>query len=116
MQINEMPDKQNSLTDPDARSMKTRGTAMVGYNVQAAVDAKHYLIVTHEVTNNGVDRDQLSSVAKGHERSWVSSNSRRSQTVGYFKGEEILTVSVRRTHLARLRPVPIDAAVVGRAW
>ncbi|MBN0616658.1 IS1182-like element ISPa7 family transposase, partial [Pseudomonas aeruginosa] len=64
VQLNETPDKQISLTDPDARSMKTRGSGIVGYNVQAAVDAKHHLIVTHEVTNDGVDRDQLSSMAK----------------------------------------------------
>ncbi|MBN0077347.1 transposase, partial [Pseudomonas aeruginosa] len=57
VQLNETPDKQISLTDPDARSMKTRGSGIVGYNVQAAVDAKHHLIVTHEVTNDGVDRD-----------------------------------------------------------
>jgi len=64
VQLNETPDKQISLTDPDARSMKTRGTGMVGYNVQTAVDAKHHLIVAHEVTNDGVDRDHLSSMAK----------------------------------------------------
>ena len=58
-QMNAAPDKQISLTDPDARSMKTRGTGMVGYNVQTAVDAKHHLIVAHEVTNVGVDRSQL---------------------------------------------------------
>jgi hypothetical protein len=40
VQLNAAPDKQLSLTDPDARSMKTRGTGMVGYNVQTAVDAK----------------------------------------------------------------------------
>ena len=62
--LNASPDKQISLTDPDARSMKTRGTGMVGYNVQTAVDAKHHLIVAHEVTNIGVDRDQLSCMAK----------------------------------------------------
>jgi hypothetical protein len=44
--------------------MKTRGTGVVGYNVQKAVDAKHHLIVAHEVTNNGIDRDQLTSMAK----------------------------------------------------
>lgn len=36
---------QISLTDPDARSMMTRGSGIVGYNVQTAVDTKHHLIV-----------------------------------------------------------------------
>ena len=55
-------DHQVSLTDPDARSMATsgRGTGIVGYNVQTAVDAKHHLIVAHDVTNLGHDRTQLS--------------------------------------------------------
>ena len=63
VQLNAAPDGQVSLTDPDARSMKTRGTGVVGYNVQTAVDAKHHLIVAHEVTNNGIDRDQLTAMA-----------------------------------------------------
>src|ERR1700739_3282611 len=59
------PDQQISLTDPDARSMATsgRGSGVVGYNVQVAVDTKSHLIVTHEVTNVGTDRSQLSHVA-----------------------------------------------------
>lgn len=61
-QLKQQPDKQLSQTDPDARSMATsgRGTGMVGYNVQTAVDTKHHLIVAHEVTNLGHDRTQLS--------------------------------------------------------
>ncbi len=57
----ETEDKQISLTDPDARSMATsgRGSGMVGYNVQSAVDTKHHLIVAHEVTNVGSDWSQL---------------------------------------------------------
>jgi transposase len=47
VQLNETPDKQISLTDSDARSMKNRGTGMVGYNLQAELDAKHRLIVAH---------------------------------------------------------------------
>jgi len=60
------PDQQVSLTDPDARSMATsgRGTGMVGYNVQTAVDTKHHMIVAHEVTNVGHDRTQLASMAR----------------------------------------------------
>src|SRR6202161_4493728 len=60
------PDQQISLTDPYARSMATSGrrSGVVGYNVQIAVEAEHHLIVTHEVTNDGTDRSQLSRVAK----------------------------------------------------
>jgi transposase len=86
------PDQQISLTDPDARSMATsgKGTGIVGYNVQAAVDTKHHLIVAHEVTNVGHDRAQLSGMseqareAMGHEALIVLADR------GYFDGEEIL--------------------------
>lgn len=57
------PDEQISLTDPDARSMKARGTGIVGYNVQAAIDVQNHLIVAHEVTNNGSDRSQLHNIS-----------------------------------------------------
>ena len=59
----EAPDQQLSLTDPDARSMKSRGQGIVGYNVQTVVDAQTHLIVTHDVTNVGIDRRQLSPMA-----------------------------------------------------
>ena len=60
------PDNQILLTDPDSRSMATsgRGSGVVGYNVQVAVDTENHLIVTHEVTNNGSDRSQLANVGK----------------------------------------------------
>jgi hypothetical protein len=89
-QLNETPDKQVSLTDPDARSMMTRGSGIVGYNVQTAVDTQHHLIVAHEVTNRGSDRDQLSSMAKqAREAIGVETLSVVADR-GYFKGEEIL--------------------------
>jgi len=65
VQMLDEPDQQISLTDPDARSMATsgKGSGMVGYNVQSAVDTKHHLIVAHEVTNDGSDRSQLFAMA-----------------------------------------------------
>lgn len=65
-QFKTQPDGQLSMTDPDARSMATsgKGSGMVGYNLQGAVDARHQLIVALEVTNSGSDRAQLSPMAK----------------------------------------------------
>jgi hypothetical protein len=88
--LNETPDKQISLTDPDARSMKTRGTGIVGYNVQTAVDAKYHLIVAHEVTNIGSDRGQLTSMAKQARDAMGMQELTAVADRGYFNGEEIL--------------------------
>jgi len=86
------PDKQISLTDPDARSMATsgRGSGMVGYNVQAAVDTKHHLIVAHEVTNVGTDRSQLSHMAKRTKAALGTDALDVVADRGYYKSEEIL--------------------------
>jgi transposase len=90
VQLDQAPDKQISLADPDARSMKTRGTGIVGYNVQTAVDAKHHLIVAHEVTNIGIDRDQLSSMSKQARTAMGVRDLTVIADRGYFKSEEIL--------------------------
>jgi transposase len=86
------PDQQISLTDPDARSMATsgRGSGVVGYNVQVAVDTKHHLIITHEVTNVGTDRSQLSSVAKEAKATLGAESLDAVADRGYFSSGEIL--------------------------
>jgi len=84
------PDKQISFTDPDARSMKTRGTGIVGYNVQAAVDTQHHIILAHEVTNIGHDRSQLSNMSKQANAVIGSDNLKVVADRGYYNGEEIL--------------------------
>jgi len=91
-QMMQTEDKQISLTDPDARSMATsgRGSGMVGYNVQSAVDTRHHLIVAHEVTNVGSDRGQLSDMT---ERARAAIGSEAIEAVadrGYYSGEEIV--------------------------
>jgi len=91
-QVHAAPDQQISLTNPDARSMATsgRGSGVVGYNVQAAVDAKHHLIVAHEVTNVGHDRDQLANMgAQARAEMGVDSLDVLADR-GYFSGEEVL--------------------------
>jgi transposase len=86
------PDEQISLTDPDARSMATsgRGRGIVGYNVQIAVDAEHHLIIAHEVTNVGHDREQLSNMAGKAKAAMGVEALDALADRGYFKGEEVL--------------------------
>jgi transposase len=105
-----------SLTDPDARAMATSGkdTGLVGYNVQAAVDTKHHLIVAHEVTNIGNDRAQLSAMAEqakdamGHDALTVLADR------GYFSGEEVLACT-QAGHTALVpKPMTSGAKANGR--
>ena len=86
------PDQQISLTDPDSRSMATsgRGSGIVGYNVQVAVDTEHHLIVTHEVTNSGSDRAQLANVAKQAKAVLQTETLEAVADRGYFNSPEIL--------------------------
>jgi transposase len=91
VQVLDAPDKQVSLTDPDARSMKTRGNGIVGYNVQTAVEAEHHLIVAHEVTNKGDDRCQLSPMAMQAREAMDAEELTAIADAGYFKSKEILS-------------------------
>ncbi len=86
----EAPDQQLSLTDPDARSMNTRGTGIVGYNVQVAVDTEHHLIPTHEVTNIGSDRRRLAKMAKQARTAMGVEDLTVVADAGYYTNEEIL--------------------------
>ena len=85
----EIPDEQISLTDPDARSMKTRGEGMVGYNVQAAVDVSSHIITNHDVTNVGNDRNLLAEVATETKAVLGVDTLTVIADRGYYKGEEI---------------------------
>jgi transposase len=91
-QMAQSPDGQVSMTDPDARSMATsgRGFGIVGYNVPAAVDAKHHMIVTHEVTTSGSDRAHLSSMGKQTCEAIAVAKLTALADRGYYKGEELL--------------------------
>ena len=91
-QLEDTPDGQISLTDPDARSMAThgKGTGLVGYNVQTAVDTDTHLIVAHEVTNVGHDREQLAAMARAAKEALEAEALDAIADRGYFNGAELL--------------------------
>jgi hypothetical protein len=91
-QVEAMPDQQVSLTDPDARSMATsgKGTGIVGYNVQMAVEAEHHLIVAHEVTNVGNDRTQLLAMGRQAQDMMACEELTVLADRGYYNGDEVL--------------------------
>ena len=105
-QLKEQPDKQLSTTDPDARSMATsgRGSGMVAYNVQVAVDAKHHLIVAHEVINQGHDRSALASIALAARKSMGKRKLQAIADRGYYSGEQIK--ACEDTGVAAILPKP----------
>jgi transposase len=110
------PDQQVSLTDPDARSMSSsgRGTGVVGYNVQVAVDTDHHLIIAHEVTNVGTDRAQLSGMAA---KAKAALDAERLDVVadrGYFSGEQILASEQAGVTVTLPKPMTSRAKAAGR--
>jgi transposase len=112
----EAPDQQISLTDPDARSMATsgRGSGIVGYNVQASVDAKHHLIVAHEVTNEGTDRAQLSPMAMETKAVLEIDELDAVADRGYYKGEEILACETAGITVTLPKPQTSGSKADGR--
>src|SRR5882724_11642908 len=110
------PDGQISLTDSDSRSMATsgRGSGVVGYNVQVAVDAVNHLIVTHEVTNTGSDRSQLANVAREAKAVLQVDKLEAAADSGYFNGEEILACEQAGICVTLPKPMTSGAKSEGR--
>jgi hypothetical protein len=110
------PDQQISLTDPDSRSMATsgRGSGVVGYNVQVAVDTEHHLIVTHEVTNTGSDRSQLAKVASQAKEVLGADRLDVVADRGYFNSPEILACAQADITVTLPKPMTSGAKSDGR--
>jgi transposase len=110
------PDQQISLTDPDSRSMATsgRGSGVVGYNVQIAVDTQHHLIVTHEVTNTGSDRSQLANMASQAKEVLQVDQLDVVADRGYFNGTEILACDQADITVTLPKPMTSGAKADGR--
>jgi transposase len=110
------PDQQISLTDPDSRSMATsgRGSGVVGYNVQVAVDTANHLIVTHDVTTTGSDRSQLAKVAKAAKAVLRTDKLEAVADRGYYHSEEILTCEQAGIAVTLPKPMTSGAKAAGR--
>jgi len=111
-----VPDQQISLTDPDSRSMATsgRGSGVVGYNVQVAVDTEHHLIVTHEVTNSGSDRAHLSNIAS-HAKDVLGVDKLEAVADrGYFSGDQILACDRAGIEVTLPKPMTSGIEAKGR--
>jgi transposase len=110
------PDQQISLTDPDSRSMATsgRGSGVVRYNVQVAVDTEHHLIVTHEVTNTGSDRSQLANVALQAKDVLGADHLDAVADRGYFNSIEILACEQADITVTLPKPMTSGAKADGR--
>jgi len=115
-QVQAAPDQQVSLTDPDARSMATsgRGTGIVGYNVQIAVDAEHHLIVAHEVINQGYDRSQLAPMALKAQQATGCEQVTALADRGYFNGDQVL--SCEGTGVAPVVPKTLTSSGAKRGF
>jgi len=109
-------DKQISLSDPDARSMATsgKGSGMVGYNVQSAVDTTHHLIVAHEVTNVGTDRSQLSNIAEQARTEMGAETLDVVADRGYYDSQEILACETVGITVTLPKPMTSSALAAGR--
>ena len=110
------PDQQISLTDPDARSMATsgRGSGVVGYNVQAAVDIEHHLIVAHDVTNVGTDVSQLAPMAQLTKAVLETDRLEVVADRGYFSSEQILACQEAGITVTLPKPQTSGNRVKGR--
>ena len=110
------PNQQISLTDPDSRSMATsgRGSGVVGYNVQVAVDTAHHLIITHAVTNVGTDRSQLAHVAKETKATLEVEKLDVVADRGYFNSEEILACEEAGITVTLPKPMTSNSKAEGR--
>jgi hypothetical protein len=115
-QLKHEPDGQLSLTDPDARSMATsgRGSGIVGYNVQVAVDAKHHLIVAHEVTNSGSDRAQLAPMAAAAREAMGKKKLQAVADRGYYSGPQIKACDDAGIAAILPKPMTSNAKAEGR--
>ncbi|SCY84310.1 Transposase DDE domain-containing protein [Pseudomonas sp. NFACC37-1] len=79
---------QHVVGESDAQKMRTASGPLVAYNIQSAVDAKHCLILHHEVTQEGTDNRQLEPMAKAAKEKLDQSELCVTADAGYSNGAQ----------------------------
>jgi hypothetical protein len=107
---------QISLTDPDARAMTSQSHSayVVGYNVQSAVDTQNHIIVAHEVSNVGIDKGHLSSMAGKARDALDAETIEVFADRGYFKSEELAACEQAGIEAYVPKPLTSNARAEGR--
>ena len=91
-----------------------RGSGVVGYNVQVAVDTEHHLIVTHDVINIGNDRGQLARMSKQAKQTLGTNKLDVIADRGYFDGQVILACAEAGITVTLPKPMTSGAKAEGR--
>jgi transposase len=110
------PDRQISLTDPDARAMASAGTGtgVVGYNLQAAVDTGSHIVVAHEVINLSHDRTSLANMGQQAREATGTNALTVLADRGYFSGPEVLACDEVGIVAICPKPLTSNAKAEGR--
>ena len=86
--MDESGESQHVAGEPEAKLMRTRAGTQVAYNVQTAVDAKHDLVVAHEVTSEATDNRSLEPMAKAAKQALGGETLKVVADAGYSNGEQ----------------------------
>ena len=109
-QLAESGEKQISLTDGDARLMKSRQGHHVSYNVQVAVDSKHKLIADFAVTNEENDVNCLAAMAQGAQQELGAQQLKVCADRGYYNSGQIKECEAAQIEVYMERPRPKQIA------
>ncbi|HEY8187808.1 MAG TPA: IS1182 family transposase [Pyrinomonadaceae bacterium] len=111
-ELDESGESQVSLTDPDAKLMKTARGSEVSYNVQTVVDSKLKLLVTYEVTNEVNDLGQLAVMAEAAQQALEVEELTVLADGGYYEGSALK--ECEEAKLMTYVPPPRSGAAKGR--
>src|SRR5262249_17911506 len=111
-ELGEGGERQVSLTDADAKLMKTARGSEVSYNVQTVVDSKLKLLVAYEVTNAVNDLGQLAVMGQAAQEALGVKELTVLADGGYYESRALK--ACEEAKLTTYVPPPRSGAAKGR--